>query len=110
MSKSALLVLDLVNELVHEDGKFAGMGYPAQVKERGVLEAASSAIGKARAVFRSDLFRAHLGPAGAEIPGASDKLEGSLDRPVVVAARSGHLILAPDAFFDGAIFDPGAER
>ena len=81
----------------------------ARLAERNGLDRAE-AIGKARAVFRSDLFRAHLGPAGAEIPGASDKLEGSLDRPVVVAARSGHLILAPDAFFDGAIFDPGAER
>ena len=75
MSKSALLVLDLVNELVHEDGKFAGMGYPAQVKERGVLEAASSAIGKARAKGMSVIFvRVGFSPDYRECPESSPLL------------------------------------
>ena len=75
MSKSALLVLDLVNELVHEDGKFAGMGYPAQVKERGVLEAASSAIGKARAKGMPVIFvRVGFSPDYRECPESSPLL------------------------------------
>ncbi|MCA8868323.1 MAG: cysteine hydrolase [Rhodobacteraceae bacterium] len=49
MTKTALLVLDMINEVIHENGKFAGMGMPAQVKERNVLANTSAAITKARA-------------------------------------------------------------
>lgn len=63
-------------------------------------------IAAARAVFRSDLYRRHLQPAGAELPGASDKLEGALAVPTAAAAAQGRLILQPDRFFDARIFDP----
>lgn len=33
----ALLVMDFINEIVHEDGKFAGKGYPLQVKEQDTI-------------------------------------------------------------------------
>ena len=64
------------------------------------------AIQAARAVFRSDLYRQHLREAGAELPGASDKVEGSLAVPTAAPSQQGRLILPPDRFFDARIFDP----
>lgn len=61
----------------------------------------------AASVFRSDLFRQHLGPAGADLPAASAKVEGSLEQPTPVASSRGRLILSPDRFFDAQVFDPG---
>ena len=58
------------------------------------------------AVFRSDLYRTALASTGAEMPGASDKLEGAVRHPMAVASATGRLILERDAFFDGRIFDP----
>jgi len=60
----------------------------------------------ARECFRSDLYRAVLGPIGADLPGASEKVEGALQHPTAVASTMGRLQLGPDAFHDGQIFDP----
>lgn len=60
----------------------------------------------AREVFRSDLYRANLRDLGVELPGASERLEGATSALTPAPAESGHLILAPDCFFDGQIFDP----
>lgn len=49
MTKSALILLDFINEVVDEKGKFAGKGYPAFVKEHGTLDNVNTAIAKARA-------------------------------------------------------------
>lgn len=62
----------------------------------------------ARRCFRSDLFRATLGPIGADLPGASEKLEGALSHRGEVASTLGRLLLGPDRFFDGRVFDPTA--
>jgi ABC-type nitrate/sulfonate/bicarbonate transport system substrate-binding protein len=61
----------------------------------------------AAGVFRSDLYRLHLGLAGADLPAASVKVEGSLGQPTPVASSRGKLILPPDRFFDAQVFDPG---
>ncbi|MEL6198528.1 MAG: CmpA/NrtA family ABC transporter substrate-binding protein, partial [Pseudomonadota bacterium] len=66
------------------------------------------AAAAARGCFRPDVFRATLGAAGADLPGASEKLEGALDGPTAVASSRGRLFLGPDRFFDGRIFDPSA--
>ncbi|MDP3196118.1 ABC transporter substrate-binding protein [Tabrizicola sp.] len=58
-------------------------------------------------VFRSDIYRLHLGPAGADLPAASAKVEGSLLLPTPVASSRGKLILPPDQFYDAQVFDPG---
>ena len=60
----------------------------------------------ARASFRADLFRSVLGPVGADLPGASEKLEGAMATPTAVASTLGRLMLGPDRFFDGQVFDP----
>ena len=65
-----------------------------------------TAIAAARSVVRSDLYRLHLASAGADLPGASDKVEGSLTQPTPVSSVRGRLILPRDQFFDARIFDP----
>ncbi len=61
-------------------------------------------------VFRTDLYRRHLGALGADMPGASEKLEGALPAQTPAASDNGILILGPDCFFDGQIFDPSAPK
>lgn len=64
------------------------------------------AMAQATGVFRTDLYRAHLRGAGADLPGASAKIEGAMAHVVAVASEKGQMILGPDAFFDGQVFDP----
>lgn len=61
-------------------------------------------------VFRSDLFRRHVGHTLTDMPGASEKLEGSIRAPLAVASMGGQVSLLPDRFFDGQIFDPGTMK
>ena len=68
----------------------------------GVVAAARAGA----AIFRTDLYRRHMRAAGADLPGASMKIEGTLTHPTAVASERGTMILAPDRFFDGWIFDP----
>lgn len=65
-----------------------------------------ASVSTARALFRTDIYRQTLRSVGADLPGASDKLEGALTHPTAVASERGTMILARDAFFDGRIFDP----
>jgi len=60
----------------------------------------------AEGVFRPDLYRAALTGSSAPLPGASSKLEGSIDAATGVGATQGRLILGSDRFFDGRAFDP----
>jgi NitT/TauT family transport system ATP-binding protein len=64
------------------------------------------AVAAARASYRADLYREALQPVGADIPGASEKLEGALEVRTEVASTRGEMFLGPDRFFDGQIFDP----
>jgi two-component system, oxyanion-binding sensor len=64
------------------------------------------AMAQATACFRTDLYRQHLRSAGADLPGASVRREGAMARPTAVASENGQMILGPDAFFDGATFEP----
>lgn len=73
------------------------------------LGADAHGIEKAKACFRSDLYRQNLSGAGADMPGASEKEEGALRFETAVASTLGHMILAPDAFFDGRTFDFSAK-
>ncbi|OJH43730.1 ABC transporter substrate-binding protein [Paracoccus sp. SM22M-07] len=62
----------------------------------------------AMARFRTDLYRQHLRPAGAALPGASLRVEGGIARDRIVPAERGQMILRADGFFDGFVFDPSA--
>jgi len=67
------------------------------------------AMAQAAGCFRPDLYRRHLREAGAELPGASAKVEGAMSVPTVVPAEQGQMILGPDAFFDGQVFEHAFE-
>ena len=60
----------------------------------------------AAGVFRTDLHRAHLSTIGADLPGASEKLEGAIAEAIPVASATGGLTLLPNQFFDAQVFDP----
>jgi len=72
------------------------------------LGASPDEVAEAKQCFRADLYRANLGPMGVDLPGASEKIEGSMRYQTAVASTRGHMILAQDAFFDGRTFDPSA--
>lgn len=69
------------------------------------LGADDQGIARAKQCFRSDLYRRNLDRIGADLPGASEKVEGALVHETAVASSRGHMILGPDAFFDGRTFD-----
>jgi NitT/TauT family transport system ATP-binding protein len=59
----------------------------------------------ARACYRSDIYRDALTPIGVDMPVASEKVEGAMAVPTVTASAKGDMILGPDRFFNGAVFD-----
>lgn len=66
------------------------------------------AMEAATGCFRTDLYRQHLRSAGADLPGASARIEGAMAHATAVASEKGQMILGPDAFFDGETFDPAS--
>ncbi len=79
-----------------------------QIAARTGLDPAES-VQIAGGVFRSDLHRHGLAEVGADLPGASEKMEGNLRHPTAVASASGRVILERDVFFDGRVFDPDSD-
>jgi ABC-type nitrate/sulfonate/bicarbonate transport system substrate-binding protein len=60
----------------------------------------------ARDCYRPDLYRAALKPLGVALPGANAKVEGALGMATPVGSAGASLVLGPDGFFDGKMFDP----
>ena len=56
----------------------------------------------AAACFRPDLYRAALGPLGVELPRGDFKREGDVGERHAVDG----VMLGPNRFFDGEVFDP----
>jgi two-component system, oxyanion-binding sensor len=81
--------------------------FASHLAERHGLDLAAS-VQSAKAICRTDLYRRNLRGVGADLPGASEKLEGAIDHPLAVSSERGTMILPPDRFFDGQIFDPSA--
>jgi NitT/TauT family transport system ATP-binding protein len=44
---------------------------------------------------------------GEPLPGASSKVEGSLDSSTTVSTQQGNMTLERNRFFDKTVFDPG---
>lgn len=70
----------------------------------GIDQVEAAKVG--HACFRSDIYRSVLGPIGADLPGASEKVEGALSIRTPVSSSTGHMYLGPDQFFDGLRFEP----
>jgi NitT/TauT family transport system ATP-binding protein len=60
----------------------------------------------ARDTYRPDLYRAALKELGVALPGANAKVEGALTAEMPVGSAGASLVLGPDGFFDGRVFDP----
>jgi len=71
-----------------------------------MVEPSEDAQARAAAVFRPDVYRRALAASDSPMPGASMKVEGSLDAPLAIGGRKGAITLGPDRFFDGRSFDP----
>jgi ABC-type nitrate/sulfonate/bicarbonate transport system substrate-binding protein len=65
-----------------------------------------AALAAAGSIFRADLCRAALAGTSAELPAASLKVEGAIQVPTAMASESGQIILQPNRFFDGHVFEP----
>jgi len=64
-----------------------------------------AARARARSCFRSDIYREALAPLGVDLPSASEKREGAMSSPTAMSSSKGEMILGPDRFFNGAVFD-----
>lgn len=60
----------------------------------------------ARDTYRPDIYRSALKPLGVALPAANAKVEGALVAPTPVGSAGASLMLGPDGFFDGELFDP----
>lgn len=60
----------------------------------------------ARETYRPDIYRGALKPIGVALPGANAKVEGALKTATPVGSAGASLVLGPDGFFDGNLFDP----
>lgn len=78
----------------------------SQMVRWGQISFSRAGMSLASDTYRPDLYRAALAGTDAVIPNASAKVEGALTRAEPVAAGDRTLILGPDGFFDGGIFDP----
>lgn len=60
----------------------------------------------ARETYRPDIYRTALKPLGVALPVANAKVEGALTMATPVGSSGASLLLGPDGFFDGGLFDP----
>ncbi|AHE56466.1 ABC transporter substrate-binding protein [Sphingomonas sanxanigenens] len=78
----------------------------SQMRRWGHASALPDGFEAAAGVFRPDIYRRALAGTGAVLPGASAKVEGAIAEPIGAGSTHGRLILGPDRFFDGRLFDP----
>lgn len=85
--------------------KSHALWFYSQMARWGQVEHTRDRAEIAMNTYRPDLYRSALGPLGVALPSANSKVEGYLQRETPVGS-TGALILGPDGFFDGALFDP----
>lgn len=82
MTKSLFLVMDMMNDIVHEDG-FGKAGYGVQVKQRGVLANTAAAIAAAR--------KAGVGIGYVRVGFSADYREAPEASPIFSGARKNQI-------------------
>lgn len=78
----------------------------SQLVRWNMVEASPEMAARAAQVFRPDIYRRALTGSDLPMPGASMKVEGALTAPLPAGSSKGNLMLGPDRFFDGRVFDP----
>lgn len=86
--------------------KSHALWFYSQMARWGQLAHTAEAAAAARDTYRPDLYRDALKPLGVALPGANLKVEGALQAPTPVGSAGASLVLGPDGFFDGGLFDP----
>jgi ABC-type nitrate/sulfonate/bicarbonate transport system substrate-binding protein len=86
--------------------KSHALWFYSQMARWGQVEASAANEAIARETYRPDLYRSALKPLGVALPGANAKVEGALQAATPVGSAGASLVLGPDGFFDGKIFDP----
>ena len=86
--------------------KSHALWFYSQMARWGQVAASASNETIARGTYRPDLYRAALKPLGVALPAANAKVEGALKTATPVGSAGASLMLGPDGFFDGAVFDP----
>ncbi|TIQ36468.1 MAG: ABC transporter substrate-binding protein [Mesorhizobium sp.] len=86
--------------------KSHALWFYTQMVRWGQLPHTPQNLAIARDCYRPDLYRSALKPLGVALPGANAKVEGALKVATPVGSAGASLILGPDGFFDGQIFDP----
>ena len=79
----------------------------SQMVRWGEVEHTPERARAAAMTFRPDVYRSALTPLGVPMPVVDSKIEGLLAAPTEVAATASTLVIGPDGFFDGRVFDPG---
>ncbi len=78
----------------------------SQMERWGFVSATPELRRVVRDTMAPNLYREALTPLGIAIPSANSKVEGALRESTPAASAHGRLFLGPDAFCDGAVFDP----
>jgi NitT/TauT family transport system ATP-binding protein len=86
--------------------KSHALWFYTQMVRWGQLPHTPQNLAIARDCYRPDLYRSALKPLGVALPGANAKVEGALKVATPVGSAGASLLLGPDGFFDGQIFDP----
>ncbi|OAM76684.1 CmpA/NrtA family ABC transporter substrate-binding protein [Devosia elaeis] len=86
--------------------KSHALWYYSQMVRWGEVEASPDNAEKAAATFRPDLYRAALRPLGIPVPLEDYRKDGDQPAAHEIAASNGGMMLGPNRFFDGTIFDP----
>ncbi|MDX8479575.1 CmpA/NrtA family ABC transporter substrate-binding protein [Mesorhizobium sp. VK24D] len=86
--------------------KSHALWFYTQMVRWGQLPHTPQNLAIARDCYRPDLYRSALKPLGVALPGANAKVEGALKTATPVGSAGASLVLGPDGFFDGQIFDP----
>ncbi len=80
--------------------------YYSQMVRWGEVEASAMHAEIARACFRPDLYREALAPLGIDAPVLDEKPDGVHATPYILAGGQGEIVMAPNRYFDGKVFDP----
>ena len=78
----------------------------SQMARWGHAQPTAEGFAAAAAIFRPDIYRSAFAGTGAVLPGASLKVEGAISAPLGAGSHGGRLVMGPDRFFDGRLFDP----
>jgi ABC-type nitrate/sulfonate/bicarbonate transport system substrate-binding protein len=88
--------------------KSHALWYYSQMVRWGEASPGKANADTAAACFRPDLYRAALEPLGLAVPAADYKIDGAHVTAREIDAGSRSMVIGPDRFFDGQVFDPDA--